>query len=74
MLLLVIAMFIGLEIPLKELITERVPDTEKEPIFHRLSGYVSVDHLHTREIFGFDETFCKSGYRLLETPKEQRAA
>ena len=46
----------------------------KNPSFIDCLVMVSADHYQTQEIFGFDETFAKNGYRLPAAPKQQEAA
>jgi len=46
----------------------------KNPSFIDCLVMASADHYQTQEIFGFDETFRKNGYRLPATPKNQQEA
>jgi predicted nucleic acid-binding protein len=46
----------------------------QSPSFVDCLVMVYADVCKTTEIFGFDETFAKNGYRLPEAPKEEQAA
>ena len=46
----------------------------QSPSFVDCLVMVSADHYQTKEIFGFDETFWKNGYRLPAALENQQAA
>ena len=54
---------------------DRLQDAQgKNPSFIDCLVMASADHYQTQEIFGFDETFTKNGYRLPEAAEKEQAA